>query len=71
MVKEKKRRFPAFLQLVGVQCIVCVAVLLAALLFRLAGGNAFGELRKSFHEAMQDNVLLSAVVSLFDGEVSE
>lgn len=70
MPKDKKGLLVS-LQLIGVQSIVCLAVLLAVLLFRLAGGNAFGELRQGFRTAMQDNALLSAVVSLFDGEVTE
>ena len=35
-----------------------LSILLAVLLFRLAGGNAFGELRKGFREAMQENTKL-------------
>jgi hypothetical protein len=71
MKAPSKQRFMAFMQILGVQSIVCAAVLLAVLLFRLAGGNAFGELRKGFREAMQENTWLSAVVSLLDGDVSE
>lgn len=71
MKVPSKQRFVVFMQVLGVQSIVCAAVLLAVLLFRLAGDNAFGELRKGFREAMQENTWLSAVVSLIDGDVSE
>ena len=70
MKGEKIKSFTARLQVLGVHCIVCAAVLLAVLLFRLAGGSAFGELRRGFHEAAQDNILLAAVVSLFEGETA-
>ena len=70
MKKERGKRLASFLQIVGVQSLICALVLLAVLLFRLAGNDAFGELRKGFREAMQENTWLSVVVSLLEGEVS-
>lgn len=53
---------------VAVQSIACVAVLLLALLLRVAGGEPYAQLCRRFHESLQRNDLLAAVAALWDGD---
>ena len=56
------------LQLIAVQSISCVVVIAIVLAFRLAGGNAFAQLRESFNRAMMDNSFVATLMSLFEKE---
>lgn len=54
------------LQMVAVQSIACAALLLITLLLRLAGGDAYGQLRASFEQAVMDNSVMATLAALFD-----
>lgn len=60
------------LQMVAVQSIACAALLLVTLLLKLAGGDAFAQLRTSFEQAVMDNSVMATIAALFDtGEPDE
>lgn len=56
----------AGLQMIAVQSIACAGLLLITLLLRLAGGDAYGQLRDSFEEAVMDNSVMATIAALFD-----
>ncbi|MBQ8683251.1 MAG: M23 family metallopeptidase [Clostridia bacterium] len=60
---EKK---PHRLSVVGVQSLACVVVLLLALLLRLAGGEAYTQLRGQFRQSLMSNDLLGALATLWE-----
>ena len=61
-----RRASPAGWQLLLVQSISCAVVLLIALLLRVAGGNAFEQLREKFNQSIMDNTFASTIAGLFD-----
>ena len=56
----------AGLQMAAVQSIACTALLLITLLLRLAGGDAYTQLRDSFEQAIMDNSVMATIAALFD-----
>lgn len=60
-----RRASPAGWQLLLVQSISCAVVLLIALLLRVAGGNAFEQLREKFNQSIMDNTFASTIAGLF------
>ncbi len=62
--KPEKKRGP--LSVTAVQSLACCCILLLALLFRLAGGDAYEGLRQTFYKAMQGNEWVSALAGLLD-----
>lgn len=71
--KEKKspptEKPPHRLSVVGVQSLACGVLLLLALLLRLAGGDAYEQLRRVFQERLVSNDLLSVLAPLWEDEV--
>lgn len=63
---ERQAGVPAGWQLLLVQSISCAVVLLIALLLRVAGGNAFEQLREKFNQSIMDNTFASTIAGLFD-----
>lgn len=61
---EKKKRGP--LSLIAVQSLACCCLVLLVLLFRLAGGEGYEQLRQSFHKAMQGNEWVNVLVGWLD-----
>ena len=57
---------PHRLSVVGVQSIACGVVLLLALLLRLAGGDAYTQLRDRFQQSLMSNDLLGVLASLWE-----
>ncbi len=68
--KEKKspppEKPPHRLSVVGVQSLACGVLLLLALLLRLAGGDAYEQLRRQFQERLVSNDLLSVLAPLWE-----
>lgn len=54
------------LQMVAVQSIACAAILLITLLLKLAGGDAYAQLKSSFQQAVMDNSVMATIAALFD-----
>ena len=54
------------LQMIAVQSIACAALLLVTLLLRLAGGDAFAQLRASFQQAIADDSVMATIAALFE-----
>ena len=54
------------LQMVAVQSIACAAILLITLLLKLAGGDAYAQLKASFQQAVMDNSVMATIAALFD-----
>lgn len=54
------------LSMMAVQSIACAALLLVTLLFRLAGGEAFAQLRASFQQAIADDSVMATIAALFE-----
>lgn len=55
----------------AMQSVVCVVVLLMALLFRVAGGEAYTRLQEGFSNALEGNELMVAILQLWDGNPAE
>ena len=53
---------------VAVQSLACALLLAFALLFRLAGGDAYDQLKTGFHTALQNNELMAVFSRLWDGD---
>ncbi|MDD2362442.1 MAG: M23 family metallopeptidase [Oscillospiraceae bacterium] len=53
-------------QLLAVQSISCVILILVALIFRMIGGSAFTQLRKSFNDSIMSNSILATFAALID-----
>lgn len=58
-------------QLVAVQSISCLVVVLLAFVFRMVGGSAFAQLRKSFNQSIMDNSLLATLAALWENPSSD
>jgi hypothetical protein len=52
--------------MIAVQSIACAALLLVTLLLRLAGGDAFAQLRASFQQAIADDSVMATIAALFE-----
>ena len=55
----------------AVQSIACVVILLLALLARVAGGEAYEQLRHGFADSLASNDLVAALTRLWDGDPLE
>ena len=64
--REKKPR--RGWSVVAVQSLACGVLLGFALLFRLAGGDAYEQLKTGFHTALQNNELMAVLSRLWDGD---
>ena len=74
--REKKRekgqrRPPLHLSVVAVQSIACCVAVLVVLLFRMAGGEAYQSLRRSFQQGLARNEWVSSVAQMWDGDPIE
>lgn len=52
-----------------VQSLACAVLLFLVVLFRMAGGAAYEELRQGFRTALMKNEWVTALARLWDGEV--
>ena len=66
--KHKRSKSGNGWSVVAVQSLACGVLLAFALLFRLAGGDAYTELKNSFHTALQRNELMAVLSRLWDGD---
>ncbi|MBR2319990.1 MAG: M23 family metallopeptidase [Clostridia bacterium] len=70
--QEKEKRRPTFhVSVIAVQSVACCVVVLLALLLRMAGGEAYASLRRSFQQALARNEWVSAVAKAWDGDPIE
>lgn len=69
--RPKREREPRRVSVLAVQCLVCVTAVLLALVFRMAGGEAYVQLQQSFVSALNGNEWMAAVMRLWDDEPSE
>lgn len=54
---------------VAVQSLACVALLVAVILLRVAGGPAYAGLQQRFYDALADNELVSVWMKWWDAEL--
>lgn len=70
--QEKEKRRPTFhVSVIAVQSVACCVAVLLALLLRMAGGEAYASLRRSFQQALARNEWVSAVAKAWDGDPIE
>lgn len=70
--KERETRHPTWhLSVLAVQSIACCVVVLVVLLFRMAGGEAYQSLRRSFQQGLARNEWVSSVAQMWDGDPIE
>lgn len=66
--KKKERSDRGGWSVLAVQSLACGVLLALALLFRLAGGGAYEQLKEGFHTALQNNELMAVLGRLWDGD---
>ena len=66
--KQENRKKNGGWSVVAVQSLACAVLLAFALLFRLAGGDAYDQLKTGFHTALQKNELMAVFSRLWDGD---
>ena len=69
--KDGRKPSAAGWQLIAVQSVSCLVVILIALVFRLIGGSAFAELRKSFNDSIMSNSVIATLSALFQAPSDE
>lgn len=69
--EREKRRATGHWSVVAVQSIACCVAVLLALLLRMAGGEAYSSLRRSFQQALARNEWVAAVALRWDGDPLE
>lgn len=69
--EKDQRRPPLHLSVVAVQSIACCVAVLVVLLFRMAGGEAYQSLRRSFQQRLARNEWVSSVAQMWDGDPIE
>ena len=69
--KQRKEREPRRVSVVAVQCLACAAAVLLALVFRMAGGDAYAQLQHGLESALNGNELMTAVMRLWDEDLAE
>lgn len=58
-------------QLIAVQSISCLIVIIIVVIFRMAGGSAFSQLRESFNQSIMDNSILATLAGLWENPGSD
>ena len=70
--QEREKGHPALhLSVMAVQSIACCVAVLLALLLRMAGGEAYQSLRKSFQKGLVRNEWVTSMALLWDGDSIE
>ena len=70
--QEKEKRQSTFrVSVLAVQSIACCVALLLALLLRMAGGEAYQSLRRSFQKGLVRNEWVTSMALLWDGDSIE
>lgn len=68
---KREKRPPRRLSLLAVQSLACAIILVVVLLFRVAGGTAYTQLRQGFADALAGNELMTVLMRWWDGDPTE
>lgn len=68
---EEKRRSTFHVSVLAVQSIACCVAVLLALLLRMAGGEAYQSLQRSFQKGLVRNEWITSMALLWDGDAVE
>lgn len=69
--KKPKNKLTRRWSLLAVQSLICTAIVLVALLFRIAGGTAYTRLQQGFSDALAENELMAVFMRWWDGDPAE